>query len=833
MRKIILSILLSIGLFSNAYAQYSVARRWNEVNLAAVREDLARPPVQARTLYHVALAMYDAWAIYDKKASTMFLGKQLGNFVCPFDSIPTVASTDTVSSQEMALSYAAYRILKHRYNSSPTWYLSFYRFDTLMQNLGYDINYTDTNYQTGTPADLGNYLGAKIIEMGFTDNSHEIFDYDYLNYAPINPPLMVDSFGNPTMTNYNNWQPLEISNALDQGGNPIQSIQHFLCPEWGQVTPFAMDPTTATIHTKNGGDFPIYLDPGAPPTLNLTDVNDSLSLLFKWGHTMVATWSSHLDPDDTTMIDISPNKVGNVQLNPCTIQETMAYYKYFEGGDTSNGYSLNPYTGQPYVPNIVKRGDYTRVVSQFWADGPHSETPPGHWFVFLNYVSDHPLFVKQLQGIGDTLTNLEWDVKSYITLGGAMHDAAIATWGIKGWYDSPRPISALRLMGNFGQCSDSTLPHFHPAGLPLIPDYIEMVTAGDSLAGPNNEYVNALKIKTWRGFDFVPDPLNDIGHVGWVLAEKWTPYQRATFVTPPFAGYVSGHSTYSRAGAEALTSLTGNPFFPGGYGEYNIPANSGFLVFEKGPSQNINMQWATYQDASNEASLSRIWGGIHPPFDDIPGRLIGKEIGIAAFNKAKTYFSSNSILPIDLHTFIAVAKSCNVEIEWSTNSEQNLKSYTLLHSTDGKNFNRNVAEIVPSQNNSSSLNEYKLVDSKASQFNYYQLVENDLNNKSKIVATRFINMTQCFGKNNETLISLFPNPAKDQLNIQINGENSNSDAQIEIIDIVGKVVHSSKVKLNPSNSNSQIDIKSLPIGNYILKVSFEDGTQFVRKVTKY
>ena len=65
-------------------------------------------------------------------------------------------------------------------------------------------------------------------------------------------------------------------------------------------------------------------------------------------------------------------------------------------------------------------------------------------------------------------------------------------------------------------------------------------------------------------------------------------------MTPPFAGYVSGHSTYSRAAAEVLTLLTGDPFFPGGMGEFRIPAND-YLVFERGPSVDIVLQWANYR----------------------------------------------------------------------------------------------------------------------------------------------------------------------------------------------------------------------------------------------
>ena len=75
-----------------------------------------------------------------------------------------------------------------------------------------------------------------------------------------------------------------------------------------------------------------------------------------------------------------------------------------------------------------------------------------------------------------------------------------------------------------------------------------------------------------------------------------------------------------------LTALTGDPFFPGGMGEFLAPEDE-FLVFEDGPSMDITLQWATYRDASDQCSLSRIWGGIHPPVDDVPGRLMGIEIG--------------------------------------------------------------------------------------------------------------------------------------------------------------------------------------------------------------
>ena len=77
-----------------------------------------------------------------------------------------------------------------------------------------------------------------------------------------------------------------------------------------------------------------------------------------------------------------------------------------------------------------------------------------------------------------------------------------------------------------------------------------------------------------------------------------------------------------------------------------IAQKNKFLVFEEGPSVDIKLRWATYRDASDQCSLSRIWGGIHPPGDDIPGRIIGEKIGKNATEFAKKYFVNDSITGI-------------------------------------------------------------------------------------------------------------------------------------------------------------------------------------------
>ncbi len=617
-------------------AEHSVARQWSEAMLQAIRKDFARPTVHARNLFHFSIAMYDAWAAFDSVAEPFLLGKTIGGYTCPFNGI--AAPADIHAARDEAISYAAYRVLKYRFRNSPGIAVTHPRLDSLMASLGYDTLFTITDYTTGSPAALGNYIAQSVIDFGLQDGSNEQNDYAYVHYSPTNPPMITKLPGDSTLIDPNRWQPLTLAIFIDQNGNIVPgATPKFLTPEWGQVTPFALTDSEKTIYSRGGYNYTVYHDPGPPPYIDTLNPTSETTEMYKWGFSLVSTWSSHLDPADGVLWDISPASIGNNPNLPQTLAETKNFYDLLGGGDIGTGYSVNPYTGLPYEPQIIPRGDYARVLAEFWADGPTSETPPGHWFTILNYVDDHPAFQKRWRGTGPVMDELEWDVKSYFALGGAVHDAAISAWGIKGWYDFIRPISALRWMAGKGQCSDSTLPHYSTAGIPLIPGYIELVQAGDTLEGLKGANIGKIKILAWRGSDSTKNPLTDVMGVGWILAEKWWPYQRPTFVTPPFAGYVSGHSTFSRAASELMTLLTGDEYFPGGMSEFHASQNQ-YLVFEDGPSVDVTLQWATYRDASDQCSLSRIWGGIHPPVDDIPGRLIGREVGINAFHHAEKYF---------------------------------------------------------------------------------------------------------------------------------------------------------------------------------------------------
>jgi hypothetical protein len=575
----------------------SVARVWDEALLGAIRRDTPAPTVHARNLFHTSAAMFDAWAAYDPVAHGYFVDEKH-------------ETDDVEAAREAAISYAAYRVLLHRYSLAANLQATFDDLVATMESLCYRIDYVDD--EGDSPAALGNRIAATVIERGREDGALEGNRYIDTNYRPVNAPLVVADDG-ATMTDPSHWQPLALAQVVAQNGQPMAgNVQRFVGPHWGRVESFALP----------GSDRGLPVDPGPPPRLG-TDPADKAA--FGQQAVEVIRASSELDPGDGATMDIGPGAAGDNDL----------------GTNDGDGYDVNPATGESYAPNVVLRGDFARVLAEFWADGPDSETPPGHWNTIANEVSDTPGFELRIGGEGEPVDRLEWDVKMYLTLNGAVHDAAVAAWGAKGYYDTARPISMIRYMGGKGQSTDPGGPSYHPDGLPLVPGLVEVVTPESSAPGQRHEnlaeHVGEVAVLAWRGNP--DDPETTASGVGWVRAVDWVPYQRSTFVTPAFAGYVSGHSTFSRAAAEVMAAFTGDAYFPGGLSEWTSEA--GALGFESGPTQPVTLQWATYYDAADQAGTSRIFGGIHITADDFAGRKLGSQCGKDAWELAKRYWTGD------------------------------------------------------------------------------------------------------------------------------------------------------------------------------------------------
>ena len=600
---------------------YSTARNWDERVLETIRADTPNPPVQARNLFSYATCMYDAWAAYDTNAvGFIYHGKH--------------TAADIAAARNEAISYAVYRMIVERMVYSRTATNQVARNPDFMTAMGYDPTYT--NRDTSTPAGVGNIIYDAVSAWFINDGARQTNGTPYPIANPPAPVYPDYPVGNPrrytfvngmmnpffpgttdgtndTCVDVNHWQRLIVANAIDQNGFPIAPLQGYAGVQWLWVRAFGL--------SRVNSDVP-WIDPGPPPFLGT-----ATDAAFKSNLVSVILASSQLTTADGVTMDISPAAIGNNTL----------------GANDGHGYTTNPITGLPYTNNVVLRGDFVRCLTEFWADGPSSETPPGHWNLVANNVSD-TLSEFKIGGSGPPVDRLEWDVKMYFALNAALHDAACACWSVKRYYNGWRPISAIRHCGGLGQSSDPTQASYNTNGLPLITNLIELVTA-DSVASGRHAGLTPGKIAIFCWPGQPADPQNDVSEVQWIHAENFIPYQRKTFVTPAFPGYPSGHSTFSRAAAEIMTAFTGSKWFPGGLGSYTVT----HLVDEAGPTQPVTLQWASYYDAADQVGLSRIWGGIHPTIDDFTGRRLGSKVGTNTWALAKKYFDGSIVnSPISL-----------------------------------------------------------------------------------------------------------------------------------------------------------------------------------------
>jgi hypothetical protein len=220
-------------------------------------------------------------------------------------------------------------------------------------------------------------------------------------------------------------------------------------------------------------------------------------------------------------------------------------------------------------------GDREKVMAEYWADGPQTVLPPGHFNLFAQYVSLRD---------GNTFDE---DVQLFFILANAVFDAGIAAWDAKNHYDYVRPITAIRFLKK-GQ-----------------------------------------KIRAWAGPGLGTRVID---------GEAWQPYQPDWFPTPPFSEYVSGHSTFSAAGAEVLKRFTGSDAFGA-----SITISQGALGVEPGvPARPVTLSWPTFSAAADEAGLSRRYGGIHFADGDLEGRKLGRAVGALAWEKAQGYIEGRA-----------------------------------------------------------------------------------------------------------------------------------------------------------------------------------------------
>jgi Domain of unknown function (DUF6851)/VCPO second helical-bundle domain len=229
--------------------------------------------------------------------------------------------------------------------------------------------------------------------------------------------------------------------------------------------------------------------------------------------------------------------------------------------------------------------DEQKVIAEYWADGPRSELPPGHWNLFAQQVVNR-------DRTGASEHDLDRAVKLFFALTNAIFDAGCCAWDNKVAFDSVRPITAIRWLFR---------------GQPIT-----------AWAGPGK------RAET-------------------IWGETWFPYQPTSFPTPPFAEYSSGHSNFSAAGAEILRQFTGSDRFG-----LSIVVPRGSSRVEPGlvPSRDVTLTWETFSDAAAEAGMSRRFGGIHFAQGDLDARATGRAAAHQCWATAETYFDGTAPSPV-------------------------------------------------------------------------------------------------------------------------------------------------------------------------------------------
>jgi len=444
------------------------------------------------------------------------------------DDLRRPASERTVANQKAAVSYAAHRALVSQFpNQKPL-------FDAVLADLGYAPS---NSLPPTTPDGIGNLCCDSVLAARANDGSNAANNYVDATSATFPRLYKPVNVANPesrkapggSRFDANRWQPLRIPNGtlLDGNGVPIFDND---------------DPST-------------YVDQGC--------------LTPHWG----AVTPFALERGD--------------QLRPAPPPQFGSNELYTDGRGRR---MTNDEAWHDQVNEILEISaeltDRQKVIAEFWADGPHTWTPPGHW----NQIA-HGIAIRDGHNLAD-------NVRMFFALNGALLDASIACWESKRAYDLIRPASAIR--------------HIY---------FDQMIEAW---GGPNQGTQT-------------------------ILGQDWQPYQAATFVTPAFQEYVSGHSTFSRASREVLKASSGSDrLYDGqtrlgedfdGDGVEDLLgqhiALPGSNTFEDSPSSTVVLRWPTMLDAAIEAGMSRRFGGIHIQDGDLRARDLGKKVGLIAFAHAQ------------------------------------------------------------------------------------------------------------------------------------------------------------------------------------------------------
>lgn len=189
----------------------------------------------------------------------------------------------------------------------------------------------------------------------------------------------------------------------------------------------------------------------------------------------------------------------------------------------------------------------------------------------------------------------------------------------------------------------------------------------------------------------------------------------------------------------------------------------------------------------------------------------------------------NAALPISLLSFTGKRVENSSVLKWSTTKEENNDYFEITRSRDGKTFSK-LSEKIGSKGINGTSTEtlsYSYTDNIPNEgHNYYRLQQTDRDGKT----TNSINVVDVyFG--NETMVTLYPNPAQQELNVDINISKA-TNAKMRIIDATGRVVKQIDMSLKSGGNQTKVSLEGLSDGMYMIQITNEKGLNYSQTIRK-
>jgi Secretion system C-terminal sorting domain len=183
-------------------------------------------------------------------------------------------------------------------------------------------------------------------------------------------------------------------------------------------------------------------------------------------------------------------------------------------------------------------------------------------------------------------------------------------------------------------------------------------------------------------------------------------------------------------------------------------------------------------------------------------------------------------LPIELLFFKAEKSEAQVNLNWSTASEEGNDFFTLERSRNGIEF-KTIGKVQGAGNSLTVKNYTFTDDAPWSGRNFYRLKQTDFDKQTSYSQIEMVD----FNNGEITEVSVFPNPTSNTLNIK-GLDNSQEEYEILITSVSGAVVRQEMHTNYSDNANLSIDVSGLNPGIYFLSTSNLKQTKAIRFVVR-